>query len=801
MDPVFSSLRRVLRSLSVKKSYVVVSVFVISLSVGALMATTALLNGLLLRRPTARNPQELVIIQSTLPSGSISQPDLIDLQEQVRRASIVFGYDSSVARVALQASDRFLDATCSAVSGNYFAALSVAPKRGRVFDVSDDVKGAEPVAILREGVARSLGVTTGAMIQLFGRPFRVVGLMPDDFESLDHSAAGIWVTLQSSVAYLPSWVPNNRDVQWIIAVARLPAKTPLSQLNAELAVVADRIHRDHPDVNHGMGLRAETLRLHRLRADKAARILVVVSATVIGLFLIGFTNFFSLTLVRLLGRRHQIAVQLALGSRASHLAAWLLGELIAILLLGCVGGYICAICLLRGLGRDPKLQELMRQSSVRLDFLALVPAAAAAAVAVSIIWILALRDARKVDVNSALKEGSVAPARHRLISLVFAGQLALTVALSLLSMRFVATLRRAAARPLPMRTQNVLLCSVDTRRMGWGPQDAKINGFHASVLTTLRRTPGVLAAGVTTRPPLSSVGWTNVWVDGKDPGLSADQCLCDWLHISDGYFEALGVRVQAGRVFDQQEIARVATVAVINRSMAQRYWPNESAVGKTFKAYAGDKPHEVIGVVDDVPVLPGDPTRPGFYYPYTATVRSRMTFLMHVETDGPATKKLIAQTLGPIWPPGATPDVFAMKDQMSSAWSELSTAVRIVMWIAALGLAVTATGMYSFSRYAAEQGARDRGIREALGATSSRLTLEHLQRFTPAFAAAAAFSIFLLIAANACFRWFDIGLVGTESVHVAVAMSAVLIVTLTGLLVPLRAAGQYDLRKILSDQR
>lgn len=774
----------------------------IAVSVGSLLVTSAMLDALLFRPPTAARPEELVLIRSSLPDGIISAPDFVDVQEQLRGAVETWAFDSSVSRVALSAGSQFSDADCSAVSGNYFLGLHLAPARGRLFDARDDVKGAEPVIVLRESLARRLAVQPDSMIQLFGSAFRVIGTVADDVETIDRSArADAWVTLQSCMVYRPAGIVTNRDVQWLSTVARVRPGVSLGTLNAELAVIAERLRHDHPDVNHGMGLRALPLLRARIEASASVRILVVLGATVVALFVLGFTNFFSLTLVRLLARRREIAVRTALGSTPWQLARWILGELLAVVLAGWACGLGLSWALLRMLQRDPRLSDLIANASVRLDGRSIAAVLGASLLAVVAVWLLVLRDASADDVSSMLKETATNPRRHRAFSAVFAVQLAVTLSLAMLCIRFVSTLEEASSRPLPFRRDHVYLTSVDVRRMGWASDRARVNGYHQAVLARLRQTPGVVDAAAVNRPPLADLRWTNVWIDGKDPGQSSDQCLSDWLSVSDDYCAALGVRLLAGRSFTPDEIANRASVAMINQSMARRHWPGPDPLGRSLKAYPNDTPHVVIGVVEDQPVSHNRELRPAFYYPYSSSLYPRITYLIHVQSESAAMQDAVQKTLAEVWPPGDTPQLVSLRDQITASWSDLSTSVRIVIWTGALGLAVTAIGLYVFSQYTAEQRAHDAAIQVALGASFAQLARHHVHRFSSALIGGGALAVGLIALAAFCLHRFNVKLVAWSFAQMLIAVALVACVTAVGLLLPLRRFRSPDLRRVFAGQK
>jgi len=779
------------------RTYVLVSVLVIATATGMFLAASALLDALLLRLPTGRATEDIVAIATSLPDGIISRPDLIDLQEQLKTVDGVCAFDDAT-NVSLEIGDRTVSVNCAGVSGNFFEALGVLAASGRVFGAENDRSGTEPVAVLSGEIANELRAAPNTLIRIDGHPFRVTGSLPAQFQNVDRRArVDIWIPLQHVTAYHAPWVVTSRDTEWLHTLARRKTGQSLPAINAELAVVAARLQRDHPDVNHGMGLRATTLRASRLEQQQTARILLVLSATVAAFFALGFLNFFSLTLIRLLARRRQIAVRLALGATQSHLARWLLGELATLLVLGGILGLGASWFFLHSLRSDPLLAQLCVSADVRLNARSVALAALTGICAGAIVWAFAVKAAKRVQLTAVLKESATAPHRRRAFTALFAVQLALTLSLVALSLSFVGTLNAAASAPLPFRTKNMLVASVDTRRLGWISDAEKIARYHQSVVQRLRALPGVIKASASNKAPFARTGWTNVWVDGKDPALSKDQCLADWTFVGSDFFDTMGITLIEGRGFTRAEDVSRPPVAIINRAMAKRYWPGEEALGKTFRSYPSDQVHQVIGVAEDVPLERNAPVRPAFYYLYTSSLNARMTYLIQVPSESRAAIANVHDALSALWPSPDSPDVKTIEQLMTASWSDLTAAVRVVLWVAGLGLLITVVGLYSFSHYVATQSVRDAAIRLALGSTATRLAQDHGQRFRGAFVAGLIMAATLTTFAIWGARRLHLVLVPAGAVELGLAGIAIAVIAAIGLFTPLWQFAKLDLRRLL----
>src|SRR5665213_1648859 len=165
----FPGSRAIARSLFAKPSYVIISAIVLGVSIAALLNMVAIVDATLFRPPTARAPEELAYVRSSLPQGVVSYPDFVDIKERNTCFSSTAAY-RSWSNVGLSHNGDLIAASCTVVSGNFFSTLGVTPARGRVFTERDDVKGAEPVAIISSGLAEKREVDVGSLISVDTKP-------------------------------------------------------------------------------------------------------------------------------------------------------------------------------------------------------------------------------------------------------------------------------------------------------------------------------------------------------------------------------------------------------------------------------------------------------------------------------------------------------------------------------------------------------------------------------------------------------------------------------------------------------
>lgn len=785
-----------IRSLLSRPVYLIVSVLVLGVSIAAQVAIVAVLDAVLLSPPSARAPGELAFIRSSLSSGQMSFPDYKDIAERGTSFSSVASYYTS-GRAALTNAGDLAQVRCGVASGSFFPTLQIGAGRGRLFGPEDDVAGAAPVAVITMELSRSRQLEVGSIIQVNTSPFTVVGILPEGFRGVDRTvAADLWIPIAQLTAVSPKWVTTNRGSQSQLVVARLKPSVTLQAANAEIGTIAEQIHQENTKVNYGLKLYVQSFSAFRYGLDGTARIMVLLGALVWVLFALAFTNFFALTLVQLLGRRREIAVRVAVGATRAHLGRWLLGELAVVVVLALAVGIGLGAVLLRLLTLDPGLASLASSAAVRIDLGSVCIVAAAVVSAAFVVWLLAWRDAGRVEVLSAMKEQATAPRRQAMFNGLFALQIAIALFLVTTATSFVDALSTLANKSYPFRTDNLLLFEINFRNLGL--QDTRAAAAE-KYLVRLRAVPGVVAAGGATAAPMGGAGGTNVVVRERDPNLEPDKGNAQWLVVGDGYFEAAGIRIQQGRGFTPQELAASAKVLVINSALARRYWPNGDALGQSMKQWANAQPHTIVGIVDDIPTKTGGAAvEPMVYTIWGQGSPTSLTFHVAVKQDSAAMRRAIEDSLRDVWPHKTLPALRSGRDQLGLVSADLATAVRVVLWLAGFATLVTSCGLYFFSAYTAAQTVRDAAIRQALGATLTDLLRVHLTRYLAGAVAGICMGFALALGARPVMATMGIALAPMEPLSTAASVSVLALIALAGLCLPLRRLWRIDLARTLS---
>ncbi|HEX2099226.1 MAG TPA: ABC transporter permease [Candidatus Synoicihabitans sp.] len=523
MSSFFAVFGTAVRALLRQPREPIVCIIVLGVSSATLLTIAAITDAVLLRNPTAQAPEQLTFIRSSLEGGVVSAPDFVDVEERMTQLAGVFAYDRAV-EVSTGIREQRVTARSQAVSGSFFPTLGVTASRGRTLTRADDREGAEPVVVVAAAFARAHAIELDQIITLNQRPLRVVGILPAHYQATIRDVRlDLWVPLAQIGAYRASWLLTNRGSQWLRLGGRIgPGVTP-SEVEAELAVVAQQIRAENPSRNYGMKVSLASFPSLRLSDDAIARTTLLLGGIVAVLFVLVFTNLVTLSLLRLLKRRREIALRRAIGASERFISGWLACELALVLAVGFGVGIALSLLQLAALRLDPHLARLVAGAGASLDLRALLGVGAAVTVAGVGMWFLLQRIERRSDVWTTLKEGATAPRNQRLFLSLLAVQLAFALLLLAVAASLLDELRRTLARPLTIRTDQAFLVQTDLRALGWFNDVPRSRAFHRGLHQALAAVPGVTAVGAASRPPLAAPGWTNVIVDERDPAQEPDQ--------------------------------------------------------------------------------------------------------------------------------------------------------------------------------------------------------------------------------------------------------------------------------------
>ena len=624
-----NGLRLAARQLVRYPGFSAVVIATLALGIGACTLIFSVVNGVLLKPLPYPDPERIVRVLQVNDNGrvgnNVSEPNFSDLQRETRSFSALARYAVGVQPVS--GGSEPTRAWTAAVSADFFAVVGIQPLVGRAFLADELNVGAAPAAVISHsywqryfGGDPAFGTRT---LHIADRTYAIVGVMPAGFDYPD--GAEIWTPAEL-------WpLGESRTAHNWRAVGRLAQGISLTQARADLSAIARRLKAEHGDDSWMVDAAVDPLRDVLVRAARPA--LLVLLAAVGLLLAVAVANAANLVLARAISRDQEFVVRAALGAGRRRLASQFFAEM---LLLCGAGGALGLVFAAWGIGALVRLaaERLPRVDAVGIDWAVIGFACALTfATAVALSLLAAWRASSRVVLRYNQRTSSGAPESPLSGSLVVtqvALALLLIVGAVLLGRSFVAL---TSVDP-GYRTEGFVFMDVSAPWTDDRTELEPLAPFYNELIERLRSLPGVDAVAGISLHPGSGGGWDGTPVTQNHPdeirslndlaAVSADPARqargTEYRLASEDYFTAVGIPLLRGRAFERGDGPDAPRVAVVSRSLAERLWPGQDAIGKLVQFDMGGdlRPSTVVGIVGDVRGdygLEQEP-RPTFYAPY-----------------------------------------------------------------------------------------------------------------------------------------------------------------------------------------
>jgi predicted permease len=820
-ETLLKDIRYALRWMRRSPGFSAVAILSLGLGVGVNTAMFSLVDSLLFRPLPVSSPDTLVDVFTTGGDGddyaTSSYADFSDLKAQNTSFIDMIGYSPMFAPLNL-GGDRSRIALGQVVTSNHFDVLGVRPFLGRMLVASDDAPGAARVVVLSHRMwQREFGSDpsiVGKDLTLRGQPYSIVGVAPQSFTGVvPLLAPELWLPIAHVEEVEPAGINDSvpspgattrlerRGFRWMFVKGRLKPGVSAEQANANVALIGRQLEAAHPQTNKDRKIAAVPTEDVRLLVPQAGGVLSIGAAglmTIVGLvLLIACANVAGMLLARASARRREISVRLAIGASRGRLIQQLLVEGALLGTLGAIAAVALAWALVQGLQGVKLPLPVDVAFDLRIDARVLSFSVIVAALTGILAGLLPALKASSPSLVSDLRgdapAGKVGRRRFALRDALVVSQVALTAVLLVVAGLLLRSLGASQGADVGFDPRGLAAVSLDPDMVRYS--QARSDVFWREAVARVSALPGVQSAGLVspTLPFTFNFSTSEMRVDSRTYTEGQRGEILENAAVSPTYLRTLGVRLLDGRDISDSDISGSPDVAVINQTMAEKFWPKQSAVGHTVTVLNPTRAYRVVGVISNHHrhgVL--ETSSPMVYFADAQRI-ARYKFIIARGT-GNADQLLAAmrRELLAIEPAAVFMSNNTMAQNLGTSLMPARVGAMLAAAFGGLGTLLAAIGLYGVIAFSVARRTREIGVRMAIGANPSAVLSMVMRQGFSIVAIGLVAGLALAAGASFALRGLLYGITPFDPIAWGLALTAMLAAAGLANFIPARRAMRID---------